>query len=176
MVLQNRLPRGLSFAVILFLASTANKAAAFQASLVSSRIVSRSFDTAIGPVAKDIEPSPLSYSEKSRLYRRDFYDHDSWLKHRAKNRFVGTLSKVLDSGVVRQLADEVILIGAVATFVCVFNALCVTGYEDFSNLHHDPIFNFGAPLVKLPGEPFSLSSPALSLLLGTEQLVDIVLK
>lgn len=147
-------------------------AGAFQLSKpISSSTIGARRSAQPTPTALDVikvkKPDPFSYAEQSRLYRRDFYDHDAWLKHRAKNRFVGTIAKMFESGVIRQLADEIFLIGAVATFVCLFNSLCVVGYEDFQNVHHDPIFIYGAPLVTLPGEPFSLSSPALSLLLGT---------
>jgi ion channel-forming bestrophin family protein len=122
--------------------------------------------TVLGPVAKSGQPDPLSYSEQSRAYRRDFYTHDSWLKARSKNRFVGTITKFFDSGVVRQLVDEIILVGAIATTVVLWNALFVAGYDDFSMVHHAPILDANLPLLKLPGEPFTLSSPALSLLLG----------
>jgi hypothetical protein len=113
------------------------------------------------------EPNPLSYSEQSRAYRRDFYTHDSWLRARQKNRFIGTISKITQSGVVRQLFNEVALVGAVAAFVVFWNCLFVTGYDDFSMVHHAPIIDpVTFPLIKLPLEPFSLSSPALGLLLG----------
>jgi ion channel-forming bestrophin family protein len=159
--------------VMLALASYLGRpAGAFQLSKpISSSTIGARRSAQPTPTALDVikvkKPDPFSYAEQSRLYRRDFYDHDAWLKHRAKNRFVGTIAKMFESGVIRQLADEIFLIGAVATFVCLFNSLCVVGYEDFQNVHHDPIFIYGAPLVTLPGEPFSLSSPALSLLLGT---------
>ena len=78
----------------------------------------------------------------------------------------GRLSKLGKSGIVRALSYEVQLLAAVATFICVFNALCVTGYDDFSNIHHDPLVNLGLPVLSLPAMFFTLSSPALSLLLG----------
>jgi ion channel-forming bestrophin family protein len=111
--------------------------------------------------------SGVSYSERSRPYRRDVFAYDDWVRHRSTERFTGRLSKLGKSGIVRALSYEVQLLAAVATFICVFNALCVTGYDDFSNIHHDPLINVGLPVLSLPAMFFTLSSPALSLLLGT---------
>mgnify|MGYP003477040580 CR=1 FL=1 len=55
----------------------------------------------------------------------------------------------------------------VATFICVFNALLAAGYDDFSGVHHSPLVDIGLPVLSLPSAFFTLSSPALSLLLGT---------
>jgi hypothetical protein len=111
--------------------------------------------------------SGISYSERSRPYRRDVFAYDDWVRHRSSERFTGRLSKLSKSGIVRALAYEVQLLAAVATFVCVFNALCVAGYDDFSGIHHDPLIGIGLPVLSLPPMFFTLSSPALSLLLGT---------
>lgn len=111
--------------------------------------------------------SGVSYSERSRPYRRDVFAYDDWVRHRSTERFTGRLSKLGKSGIVRALSYEVQLLAAVATFICVFNALCVTGYDDFSNVHHDPLLQIGLPALSLPAMFFTLSSPALSLLLGT---------
>ena len=110
--------------------------------------------------------SGISYSERSRPYRRDVFAYDDWVRHRSTERFTGRLSKLGKSGIVRALSYEVQLLAAVATFICVFNALCVTGYEDLANVHHDPLINIGLPVLSLPAMFFTLSSPALSLLLG----------
>ena len=110
--------------------------------------------------------SGVSYSERSRPYRRDVFAYDDWVRHRSTERFTGRLSKLGKSGIVRALSYEVQLLAAVATFICVFNALCVTGYDDFSNVHHDPILQMALPVLSLPSMFFTLSSPALSLLLG----------
>jgi hypothetical protein len=110
--------------------------------------------------------SGISYSERSRPYRRDVFAYDDWVRHRSTERFTGRLSKLGKSGIVRALSYEVQLLAAVSTFICIFNALCVTGYEDFSYVHHDPLINIGLPVLSLPSMFFTLSSPALSLLLG----------
>jgi Bestrophin, RFP-TM, chloride channel len=110
--------------------------------------------------------SALSYGERSRPYRRDVFDNDEWLRVRSNTRFASNLLTIFESGVVRQLLKEVILTTAVATFICAYNALLVKGYDDFSGIHHDPLVQ-GFYVFSIPGVFFSLTSPALSLLLGT---------
>lgn len=122
----------------------------------------------VSSVPKD-DGSGVSYSERSRPYRRDVFQYDDWVRHRSSERFTGRLRKLTQSGIARALTDEVVLLAAVATFVCAFNALLVTGYEDFANGHHAPLvagLDF-LPALSLPAMFFTLSSPALSLLLGT---------
>lgn len=119
----------------------------------------------VASVPKD-DGSGVSYSERSRPYRRDVFNYDDWVRHRSSSRFTGRLAKLTKSGIVRALAYEVQLLAAVSTFICVFNALAVTGFDDFSGLHHDPLVGAGLPVLSLPAMFFTLSSPALSLLLG----------
>ena len=83
-------------------------------------------------------------------------------------RFTRNLSTIAKSGVVRQLLPETLLIVLVSTFIVVYNSLFVVGFEDFAGAHHNPLISgITLPLFKLPTEPFTLSSSALSLLLGT---------
>jgi len=110
--------------------------------------------------------SGLSYAERSRPYRRDVFAYDDWVRHRSSERFSGRLGKLTKSGIVRALFDEIILTSSVATFICVFNALLVAGFDDFAGAHHDPLISIGLPVLSLPSQFFTLSSPALSLLLG----------
>lgn len=122
----------------------------------------------LGPVWNTDEPSPLSYSERSRAFRRDYYTHESWIRHRSKERFVGTIIKIFDSGVVRALLDELVVVGGVAAVVISYNALLVTGWDDWGSVHHEPLsWPTQFPLMYLPLTGFTLSSSALSLLLGT---------
>lgn len=65
--------------------------------------------TALGPVAPDKIIDPFSYRERLRMKRRDFYTQESWLRHRSKDRFLGTLVKMLESGLIRSLKDELIV-------------------------------------------------------------------
>ena len=115
---------------------------------------------------KYLDESSGSYGERSRPYRRDVFDHDEWVRVRSNTRFSSNLLTIFESGVVRQLLREVILTTAVATFICAYNALLVNGYDDFAGIHHDPLVQ-GFYVFSIPGAFFSLTSPALSLLLGT---------
>ena len=118
----------------------------------------------IANLPKD-DGSGLSYAERSRPYRRDVFDSDEWVRVRNTARFSKNLLTIFQSGIVRQLLNEAIFIGGTATFLCLYNALLVNGYDDFSGIHHDP-FGQGFYEFKLPSIFFTLTSPALSLLLG----------
>lgn len=113
-----------------------------------------------GPCDEDQIP----YGEQSRRFRRTFFSHEDWRKHRSSDRLLKNLRTTLKSGVVRQLANELFLVAIVAVTLCLWNALLVTGYQDFVGLLHPPL-STNMPLLSLPMEPFSLSSPALGLLL-----------
>lgn len=89
------------------------------------------------------------------------------MRHRSSDRFAGRLIKLTRSGIVRALTKEIALTTSVATFICLFNALLVVGWDGFGGVHHDPLINTGLPVLALPAMFFTLSSPALSLLLGT---------
>ena len=119
--------------------------------------------------ASSVEPeknaiAEKSYGESSRKYRRTFFTQKDWLKHRSDDRFSRTIFSTLRSGVVRQLAKEVGFITATAIFVVAWNLL-TGGYSDLQGVHHGAILKNIANL-ELPIAPFTLSSPALGLLLG----------
>ena len=114
----------------------------------------------------DIPKNELPYGEESRRYRRTYYGEDDWIKHRANDRFLGNLRKIFRSGIVRSLATEIGTVAGLGLAICIYNALLVSGYQDFAGNMHDPLdLPWTPPLASLPMEPFSLSSPALGLLL-----------
>jgi putative membrane protein len=113
-----------------------------------------------GPSDEDQIP----YGEQSRRFRRTLFNHDDWTRHRHGDRLLKNLRTTLKSGVVRQLATELFLVTIVAIILCLWNSLLVTGYQDFLGKLHPPL-STSFPLLCLPLEPFSLSSPALGLLL-----------
>ena len=117
------------------------------------------------PTEKDIERFQ-SYGEASRKFRRSYFSHSDWLRARRDDRFLYNFKSILNSGIARQLAKEVGFVAAISTFIVVWNALLVAGYDDFSGLRHAPLISSDLlPLLKLPADPFTLSSPALGLLL-----------
>jgi hypothetical protein len=107
----------------------------------------------------------LSYGERSRPFRRDVFDNDEWVRVRSTVRFSSNLLTIFESGVVRQLLREIFLTTSIASFICLYNALLVNGYDDFAGIHHDPLVQ-GLYVFSVPSVFFSLTSPALSLLLG----------
>ena len=153
-------------AVLLFLSmtpSTAFTSVSRSSLLVKEQLQVRNED--LFQLAATIEPPEKTYGETSRKFRRSFFSHKDWLKHRSEDRFLKIVLSTVNSGVVRQLAKEVGFVVATATFVVFWNSLLGEGYSDFSGVHHDPLVQ-GLPLMELPITPFTLSSPALGLLLG----------
>jgi putative membrane protein len=95
----------------------------------------------------------VPYGEESRKYRRTVYSHSDWLKHRQSHRLFKNLGSTIFSGVVRGLLSEVATVALIALFVAVFN------------LYVGRVLGKNALLLTLPALPFTLSSPALGLLL-----------
>jgi putative membrane protein len=104
-----------------------------------------------------------SYGESSRKFRRSYFTHSDWLKSRADDRFLSSLTSIVKSGIVRQLGKEISFVAGSAFFICVWNVFSVGGYDDFQGIHQ--AVENGLPTLQLPKEPFSLSSPSLALLL-----------
>lgn len=102
--------------------------------------------------AATAELGRVPYGEASRKYRRTVYSHKDWVRHRSNNRLVENVRGMFISGVIRQLQREIALIASVATFCVVWNDLLVPS-------------NDMLPHLCLPMLPFTLSSPALGLLL-----------
>lgn len=94
----------------------------------------------------------VPYGEASRQYRRTVYTHEDWIAHRSEDRLLSNLKGVFFSGVVRQLKKEIGLVTTVAVLVVGWNDLLVPAM---------PMI----PHLCLPMTPFTLSSPALGLLL-----------
>jgi putative membrane protein len=116
------------------------------------------------PTEQDLERFQ-SYGEASRKFRRSYFGHSDWLNARRDGRYLYNFRTLFSSGVARQLFKEVSTVAYIATFLVAWNALLVVGYDDFSGVHHDPLASSVLPLLQLPSEPFTLSSPALGLLL-----------
>lgn len=103
----------------------------------------------------------VPYGEQSRKYRRTVFKHDDWVNHRSSSsRVFDNLQSLFFSGVVRQLRPQVTAVSAVALFVLMWNIGLVGNIES-----HKDIIAFDLPVIALPILPFTLSSPALGLLL-----------
>jgi hypothetical protein len=102
--------------------------------------------------------------EEARRYRRTVYTHDDWKKHRSQERNFVYLKSLFDSGVYRNCQREVLACTAVATFVCLYNAL-VGGYTDFAGIQHAGLLP-GLDKMGLPVSAFTTVSSALGLLLS----------
>lgn len=116
----------------------------------------------------------VPYGETSRKYRRTVFRHKDWVAHRSSSSRIGdNLTSIFFSGVVRQLKTQVSAVTNVAAFVLVWNYIITNQAEIGSfisdhntNLNLDWNVNLSSwPLLSLPTLPFTLSSPALGLLL-----------
>ena len=116
------------------------------------------------------EIKDISYGEESRQYRRTVFTHDDWRKFRSPDRFIYYIKSLFSSGVYKNIGREVGATTTVATLVCLYNAI-VGGYTDFDGVQHGALVTSALlPVVGLPLTPFTLSSPSLGLLLGTQMM------
>ena len=110
------------------------------------------------------EQGRVPYGEDSRKYRRTVFSHDDWVGHRNSEKILSNIQGMFFSGVIRQLREEITLITAVATFVVIWNDYMVQGVSlDLSSMGLEQVLHL--PRFALPSLPFTLSSPALGLLL-----------
>lgn len=151
-------------AALLILASTPASYAFAPSTLPNVKLAPSTSALEMGPPKADVALAE-TYGEGSRKYRRTVYTHNEWVKHRSSDRFFGNLSTMVNSGVYKSLAKEVLATTAVATFVVLYNAL-VGGYTDLDGAQHAAILS-ALPSLVLPLTPFTLLSPSLGLLLGT---------
>jgi putative membrane protein len=97
------------------------------------------------------EQVPVRCGENSRKYRRTVFTHQDWIDHRSTDSLYLNLSSILTSGIVRQIVGEISVVAGIASAVVVWNGILAPEY--------------GLPMFCLPTAPFTLSSPALGLLL-----------
>lgn len=124
---------------------------------MGNRAASRSKDVREGSLmAATLETGRVPYGEKSRRFRRTVFSHGDWVDHRSSSsRIITNLSSMLFSGVVRQLRPQVLIVTSVAAIVLLWNMIAVPSLPSL------PLIN----RIALPPIPFTLSSPALGLLL-----------
>jgi predicted membrane chloride channel (bestrophin family) len=147
----------------LFLLAQSPSTNAFAPPALSNVVVApSSTELNMGPPKANVALAE-TYGEGSRKYRRTVYTHNEWVKHRASDRFFGNIATMVNSGVYKSLAKEVLATTAVATFLVVWNAVA-GGYTDLEGVQHAAIMS-ALPMLVLPLTPFTLLSPSLGLLL-----------
>jgi len=104
-------------------------------------------------LAATLKQGKVPYGESSRKYRRTVFGHEDWVQHRSEDRFTENLRLIFFSGIVRQLRKQVALVTFVATLVVLWNSVVVG------------LLLMDVPQLSLPTLPFTVSSPALGLLL-----------
>lgn len=95
-----------------------------------------------------------SYGEVSRIYRRDVFGPADWVRSRRPTRIFENLRTTFSSGLIRQISLEVSVLGALSTFVVVYNNYVGCKYSFLPNL------------LSLPLVPFNLAAASLGLMLS----------
>jgi len=105
-----------------------------------------------------------AYSERQRADRRTVFMHDDWVKHRSSDRFLRNLQTIGSSSINQALSSELTFVTFVAAFVVVFNML-FHSYQGLDGVGYPGLLIAGSKSLSLPALPFSITMPALSLLL-----------
>lgn len=136
-------------------------------------------------MAATAEYGRVPYGEESRKFRRTTFTYEDWIEHRNAEKIITNIQGMFFSGIIRQLKEEVLLVAAVATFVVLWNDFLIDvdfSFGGSSSSSSSSItsfvsllgngsedsgkdFIFHLPKLVLPSLPFTLSSPALGLLL-----------
>lgn len=93
--------------------------------------------------------------ENSRKLRRTVFSPADWKRHRSSNRYFRELINLPNSGVIRGLVRQALIVAALSSVVVFYNVLVEMKF-------------FGAqsmPLLTFPALPFTLTSSSLGLLL-----------
>ncbi|KAL3930814.1 MAG: hypothetical protein SGBAC_011599 [Bacillariaceae sp.] len=117
------------------------------------------------PGDQEVSKMMDTYSEKSRLYRRNVFSAADWVRVRRSDRFMNNIKTTFQSGLIRQLAPELSAILSVSVLVVLYNDVLAVGYLDFGGIQHKGIMPFLPPL-ELPIVAWSISTSALGLLLA----------
>lgn len=112
---------------------------------------------------KEVEELLRNYGEKSRLYRRDVFTANDWIRYRRPDRFVDHLLSIYDSGLLRALQFEMLVLTTLSTVIVIYNDLFVDGIQGLDGQIYPPLAHL--PALQLPLVPFTLSTAALGLLL-----------
>jgi predicted membrane chloride channel (bestrophin family) len=106
------------------------------------------------------------YAETIRPNRRDVYMHKEWVKHRSSSRFFDNLNTL--PRVQSEWAQELSVVLGVASFAVVINLILVS-WQGIGGASHPgllpAVFGMDVGLISIPNMPYSISLPALSLLL-----------
>lgn len=165
----------LTFSVLLGSSIFSGNAFSFTAAPLATRTgrktAARTSNLYMGPPIDPSAPVTEQKGEGSRKYRRTVYTHAEWVKHRSSDRFVNNLMTLFNSGIYKNIGNEVLVTTASAVFVFLWNMIA-GGYVDLAGNSHGPLLE--GPFIQMIGLPltaFTLVSPSLGLLLG-ETMID----
>lgn len=118
-------------------------------------------------MAATAEYGRVPYGEESRKFRRTEYKYQDWVQHRNTEKVVTNIQGMFFSGIIRQLKEEVLLVALAAAIVVVWNDFLFAQSLPMPNVLNgeSTLPTLSIPKLTLPALPFTLSSPALGLLL-----------
>ena len=88
------------------------------------------------------------------------------MRHRSSDRFFRNISSFASSGIYKSLLKEVAATTTIASFIVVWNMI-FGEYQDLMSVTHNGILHDSfIPVLALPLATFTVTSPALGLLLG----------
>jgi predicted membrane chloride channel (bestrophin family) len=110
------------------------------------------------PSDEEVDYLLKQYGEVSRYYRRDVFDAGDWVRSRRPTRFIDAALSTFKSGLLRQIAPHVFVLGFFAAMVVVYNNLWISKQLPFG------LYKY-LPSLRIPILPFNLASGSLGLLL-----------
>ena len=113
---------------------------------------------------QQVEELLQDYVERSRVKRRDVFTSADWIRHRRPDRFIDHLLSIYESGLLRAMQFQLLVLTAFSTFIVLYNDIFVNGVQGWNGqIAYVPTVHL-FPL-QLPLTPFILSTTALGLLL-----------
>jgi len=119
-------------------------------------------DSVLKRVAMDTD----AWRESSRRYKRTVFEAKDWVKYRSSTRLVDTFLSTFNSGVLRALWFDILVVVSISSALLCWNHGVQDGW--FLNAAKGTdveAFVKSLPALTLPLSPFTLSAPSLGLLL-----------
>ena len=116
------------------------------------------------PTDEEVTEWLKKYGEVSRFYRRDVFTPGDWVRSRRPTRYWANIRSTVKSGLIRQIASEVLIVAGVSAFVVLYNNVLVKGWWMWGGRKVAGLAPY-LPAAELPLAPFNLAAASLGLLL-----------
>lgn len=117
---------------------------------------SKIFRLIMSPISSGTQPNQklTDRKEESRKLRRTVFTKNDWKRHRSSDRYFKELKNMPKSIVIRGLIKQALWVALFSAFIVAYNLIVEL-----------KILSWPLPLLSIPSQPFSLTSPSLGLLL-----------